>query len=163
MARLRDDDGNVIDAIIQSEMDEAIAGAGLSEEDAQALIDDTVDPLKAGVFAIVVDGGGSAITTGVKADLVVPFACTLTSWTLLADQSGSIVIDIWKDSYANFPPVVGDSISTSKPTLSAAAKAQDLTITDWSEVLAAGDILRINVDSAATVQRVTLSLAYTRA
>jgi hypothetical protein len=115
-----------------------------------------------GSIEVVIDGGGVAITTGVKADLEVPFNCTLVSWRLLADQSGSIVIDVWKDSYANFPPVVGDSISTSKPTLAAATKAEDTTITDWSEVLVAGDILRFNVESAATVQRVTLSLNYVR-
>jgi hypothetical protein len=115
-----------------------------------------------GAFEVVIDGGGSAITTGVKLDFEVPFGCTLTAWRLLADTSGSIVIDVWKDTYANFPPTVADTISTSKPTLSAATKAEDTTITDWTEVLAAGDILRFNVDSAATVTRVLLSLSYTR-
>ena len=32
--------------------------------------------------------------------------------------SGSIVIDVWKDTYANFPPIVADTITASaKPTL----------------------------------------------
>ena len=111
----------------------------------------------------VIDGGGSAITTGVKGDLVIDYACTINSATLLADQSGSIVIDIWKDSYANFPPTVADTITASaKPTLSGAQKSQDTTLTGWTTSIAAGETLRFNVDSVATVQRVTLSLKVTR-
>ena len=111
----------------------------------------------------VIDGGGSAITTGVKGDLVIDYACTINSATLLADQSGSIVIDIWKDTYANFPPTVADTITASaKPTLSGAQKSQDTTLTGWTTSIAAGETLRFNVDSVATVQRVTLSLKVTR-
>jgi len=113
---------------------------------------------------IVIDGGGSAITTGVKLDIEVPFACTITQATLLADQSGSIVIDIWKDTYANYPPTVADTITASaKPTLSSAAKSQDSTLTGWTTSISAGDTLRFNVDSITTCQRVTLSLKIARA
>jgi hypothetical protein len=114
-------------------------------------------------LSVVLDGGGAAITTGVKLDIEVPFACTITANRLFADQSGSIVIDIWKDTYANFPPTVADTITASaKPTLSAASKSQDTTLTGWTTAIAAGDVLRFNVDSAATVTRVTLSLTISR-
>jgi hypothetical protein len=43
------------------------------------------------------------------------------------------------------------------------AKSQDTTLTGWTTAVAAGDILRFNVDSATTVTRVTLSLTATRA
>lgn len=117
-----------------------------------------------GSFELTIDGGGAAITVGPKFDFEVPFNCTLTGWTLLADQTGSIVIDIWKDTFANFPPTVADTIiSGAKPTLSSTNKAQDLAISDWTgEALAASDILRFNVDSATTIQRVTLSMRYVR-
>jgi hypothetical protein len=118
-----------------------------------------------GAIELQFDGAGSAISTGVKMDFEIPFNCTLTGWTILGDQSGSIVIDIWKDSYANYPPVVGDSIcGASKPTVSAAVKGQDLDIADWTgETLTQGDILRFNVDSVSGFTRVTLSLRYARA
>jgi hypothetical protein len=104
-----------------------------------------------------IDGGGSAITTGIVADVVVPFDMTITGWTILSDQTGSIVVDIWKDSYANYPPDVADTITgTEKPTLSSASKNQDNALSSWTTAITAGDILRFNVDSAATVQRVTL-------
>lgn len=110
-------------------------------------------------ITFVIDGGGSTITTGIKGDLEVSFACTILQVTLLADQTGSIVIDIWKDTYANYPPDVADTITAAaKPTISAAVKSQDTTLTGWVTAVAAGSTLRFNVDSAASIQRVTLSL-----
>ena len=83
--------------------------------------------------------------------------------TALADQTGSIVVDIWKDTYANFPPTDADSITASAPpTISTATKAQDATLTGWTTSIAAGDILRFNVDSVTSIQRVTLSLKVTK-
>lgn len=115
-------------------------------------------------ITFIIDGGGSAITTGEKGDITIPFACTINEWTLLADQSGSVVVDIWKDTYANYPPTVADTITASaKPTISAATKGQSSTLTGWTTSIAAGDVLAFNVDSASTVTRVTLSLKVTRA
>ena len=107
----------------------------------------------------IIDGGGSAITTGEKGHLIVDFACTIQSVTVLADQSGSIVVDIWKDNYASFPPIDGDSITASAPpTLSGAQKSQDSTLTSWTTTITAGDILAYNVDSITTCERVLISL-----
>jgi hypothetical protein len=113
----------------------------------------------------VIDGGGSAITTGIKGDLEVTFACTITRATLLGGGvvNGSIVVDIWKDTYANYPPAVGDSITASaKPTITTALKAQDSTLTGWTTSIAAGDTLRFNVDSVTTFTAVTVSLKVNR-
>ncbi|MBA7567058.1 hypothetical protein ES708_08758 [subsurface metagenome] len=110
-------------------------------------------------LTFIIDGGGSAIATGQKGHLEIPFACTITRVTALADQTGSIVVDIWKDSYANFPPTNADSItSATPPTISAAQKSQDSTLTGWTTAIAAGDILAFNVDSCTTITRVTISL-----
>lgn len=112
---------------------------------------------------VVIDGGGSVITTGVKGDAVIDFPCTIEQWTLLADASGAIVIDIWKDTFGNAPPTGADSITASaKPTLSSAAKAQSGVLTGWTTSVTAGDVLRFNVDSATTVTRVTLALKLRR-
>lgn len=116
------------------------------------------------VIEFIIDGGGATITTGVKGFLEIPFQCNINQATLLADQSGSIVVDIWKDTYANYPPTVADTITASaKPTLSTATKSQDSTLTGWTTAVTAGDILGFNVDSATTVTRVTLSLRVSKA
>jgi hypothetical protein len=105
----------------------------------------------------------SGIAANDQGDLTIPFACTITEWTLLADASGSAVIDIWKDTYANYPPTVADTITGSaKPTISAATKGQSSTLTGWTTTISAGDTLRFNVDSASGVSRVTLSLKVKR-
>lgn len=108
---------------------------------------------------ITIDGGGSALTTGLKGFVSIPFAGTITRVRLLADQVGSVVIDIWKDSYANFPPTIADTITAAaKPTISAANKSEDSTLTEWTTAIIAGDVLAFNVDSIATITRVTLEL-----
>lgn len=106
---------------------------------------------------IAIDGGGSAISTGVKGYVTVPFAGTITAAYLDADQSGSIVIDVWKKAGAK--PTVADTIAASaKPTLSSAQRAVDSTLTGWTATVAAGDVFGFNVDSATTVTRATLVL-----
>lgn len=112
---------------------------------------------------VVIDGGGSAIATGLKGFLEVPFDCVVTAWRIVSDASGSIVVDIYKDTYANFPPTVADTITASaKPTLSSAQKNEDSTLTGWTTSFTDGDWLAFNVDSATTVTRVTLSLTVRR-
>lgn len=111
----------------------------------------------------VIDGGGSAITTGIKGDIELPWAGTINQVTLLADQSGSIVVDIWLEQYADFPPEDADSITAAAPpTITTATKSQDSTLTAWTTTVAAGDILRFNVDSCDTITRCTVSLKITR-
>lgn len=126
-------------------------------------ITDLSSAVEVATLTFIIDGGGSAITTGQKGHLEVPFACTINQVTMMADQSGSIVVDIWKDTYANYPPTDADSITASAvPTISAALKSQDATLTGWTTSVAAGDILAFNVDSASTVTRVTISLKVTK-
>lgn len=113
----------------------------------------------------VVDGGGIAIVANQKIDIPpLGFPWTITGWDLLLDVSGSIVLDIWKDSYTNYPPTVADTITASaKPTVSSATKAQNHAPAGWTTAVAAVDSLRINVDSATTTTRATGVLIGTRA
>lgn len=117
-----------------------------------------------GEISFRIDGGGSAITTGAKKFyLRVGYDCTITGWELVADQSGSISIDIWKDSFANFPPTVADTITASaKPSLSTAQKNSSSSLTGWTTSLSAGDYLEVNVDSVSTVTLAILTLLVTR-
>lgn len=113
--------------------------------------------------AIIVGFGAAGfdlvLTTGVKAYVEVPMSLRITGWSLVANESGSIVIDVWKDSWANFPPTVADTIAGSeKPTLSSAQKNQDLSLSTWDDEIDAGDVLAFNIDSVTTVEQVTLSL-----
>jgi hypothetical protein len=110
-----------------------------------------------------VNGNGSVLPTGVCGDLVAPFDMVLTGVTLLADQSGSMVLDIWKDTYANFPPTVADTITASDlPTISSAVKSTDTSLTGWNKTVTAGDTLRFNINSITSITRFTVILTGTR-
>lgn len=113
----------------------------------------------------IADGGGSTLTTGMKGYLEVNQALNINSVTLLADQTGSVVMDIFKCTYAQFDagsthPVAGDKITASAPpTITAATKYTDATLTGWNKTINAGDILAFNINSVATVTRVTCILS----
>jgi hypothetical protein len=113
--------------------------------------------LTTGTIGITIDGGGSAITTGSKGFIYVPYACTISSATLLADQSGSIVIDVKKIAYGSFPST-SSICASAKPTLSSEQNSQDSTLTDWTTSISAGDVLEFYVDSCTTTTRANLIL-----
>ena len=90
------------------------------------------------------------------------FYWALQNLSLLADAAGSIVLDLWKDTYANAPPTVADTITASaKPTLSTVVKNESSTLTGWTTSCAAGDVIRGNVDSTSGLTRATLILEVT--
>lgn len=149
-------DGGADELAVQDLASDAATDGQVAKADgagAVAFEDDSV------AINFIIDGGGSAITTGEKGHIEIPFGMVITGWTILADQSGSIVVDVWKDTYALFPPTVADTIAgTEKPTLASVQKNQDLTLTTWTTTVAAGDILAFNVDSITTVTRVTVAI-----
>ena len=141
--------GDDIDASTMAVWDGSkLLGSGISTD---SVVDDAIE--------FVIDGGGAEIATGVHGFLEIPFDCTVVSVTLLADQSGSVVVDLWMDTYANYPPTDADTITSSTPpTITTATKSQDTTLTSWTTSLVEGSILGFNVDSVTTCERVTVSI-----
>jgi hypothetical protein len=114
-------------------------------------------------LVIISTASGTEIADGAQAWVEIPWACTITRASLLADQSGDIVVDLWADSYANYPPTDADSITdVTPPTISSDTDAQDDTLASWTTTLAAGDILMANVDSCTDIEQVTISILVTR-
>lgn len=116
-------------------------------------------------ITVVLDGGGLDITTGLKAFLSCPYTGAITGWRLLSTDAGGpatagdLVLDIWKDTYANYPPTVADTITAAaKPTLSSANKNEDTVLTGWTTAVAAGDIFAFNVDSVSGITKAALTL-----
>lgn len=120
-------------------------------------------------WGIEIDGGGSAITTGLKRRIKIPYDCTLVAdsvdghfWQIGLDQSGSIGLDLWMDSYSNYPPTNADRISgtvgSQNPRVSAATKGGSGTTTGWTLNLVGGRYLFVNVDSVSTATFCVLGL-----
>lgn len=116
----------------------------------------------------VIDGGGTVLSTGLKGFIEVPFACTILEARLFSDQLGSVVVDIFKCTYAQFDsgvthPLSGDKITASTPlTISSTYKTSDETLTGWTTSIAAESVLGFNINSATTIQRVTVVLKVQR-
>jgi hypothetical protein len=106
------------------------------------------------MIGFVIDGGGSAITTGdIKVYPTADFACTINRWDISADQSGSITVDVWKAATAI--PTSGNKISASAPlTLSSAQLAQNGSRTGWTTAVSVGDVFGFSVATVSTVTRV---------
>ena len=108
-------------------------------------------------------GGTSAPSLGIRTDFEVPYGLTITGWTVIADAVGDLQVDLWKDTYANFPPTVADTVTGSdKPRLSGEQKATSTALTGWTTSWAAGDVIRVNLDSLTTIKRATVILNFTR-
>lgn len=103
----------------------------------------------------------NVIPTGVvPGDLYFGFAVTITQWVLTADVSGSLSLSLWSDSYANYPPVIGDVIDGgSGPSISSALKGKGAV--SWA--VAADRTVRINVNSVTSIKRAVLTLSLERA
>lgn len=98
-------------------------------------------------------------------EIEMPFAGTITAWRILADAESDIQFDLWKDTYANYPPTNDDSMCDgNEPALSSTVKGEATDLSAWTTTsFAAGDIIRVYVDSVSTEHTlVTLVLALER-
>jgi len=109
----------------------------------------------------LISGGGSIPEAGIQGNVSIDAPGTIISARLLATTSGSAVVNILKSTYAGFPTMT-TICSGTKPTLSAAQKYEDTTLSSWTTALAAGDVLRFDLDSIATITSVTCALKVRR-
>jgi hypothetical protein len=112
------------------------------------------------VIGITIDGGTSAITTGDKGYIIVPYEGKIKSWNIQANTTGSAVIDVWKTSYPTIPSVSESITGSDKPTLSSAQLNRNLDITAWTDLtVKAEDIVGFNLDSVdGIITSLTLTL-----
>lgn len=136
-------------------------GTGISIDGTGTMSADAPASAASGVLGVVIDGGGSVPATGSKGVLQVPYDCTITGWTMLADQSGSAQITVSAGSFSAFP-AVASIVAAAPPNLSAAQKATSTTLTGWTASISAGDVLSFNLDSVASCQRIILELQVTK-
>lgn len=104
-----------------------------------------------------------------------PFGIRFTHWTLVSTLTGTVQLDIYKDTYANFPPTPADSITGTEPPYITGGVKNDADVpyghdsfgtpTGWGDErdIDNGDVLRCIVESAdGGVKQVSLLLDYIR-
>ncbi len=135
---------------------EALEDVGLIHRPA----DNTAElDLMAFVIPIDIENKEYDIPAGIRSDIVVSFPYIITGIGISADQAGSMVMDLWKDTFANYPPTVADSICGSNPpTLDESATYYDLTLTGWTVTVEQGMTLRVNIESLDNIRRLSISL-----
>jgi hypothetical protein len=97
------------------------------------------------------------LSTGVKRYLVMPFNCTITRWDIVGDQSGSVVVDVWKANNA-IPTVANTITGTEKPTLASQQLNSDTALSSWTTSISTGDVLGFNIDSVSGLSGFTLTI-----
>lgn len=79
--------------------------------------------------------------------------------TTLADAVGTVDVDVRVCSFANFPADAGDSIvAAAPPSLAAASKYEDATLTGWTRSLLQGECLVFYIANAADLKALTITL-----
>lgn len=113
-------------------------------------------------IAVTFDGQGSVLTAMSGIYRQIHTDGTIVSWTLLADQSGSITIDIKKSTYSGFPTTSSITASAT-PALSSVQKNTNSTLTGWTTSITSDDILEFAItETPVSITRVVLLLKVKR-
>jgi hypothetical protein len=106
----------------------------------------------------VLDNGSFDITSGTKGSLGLDVSGRIESWTLVSEDTGSIVIDIRKDTFDTYPNNLTSIVGSEYPRLSNQSKNRDESLSTWSTDLVSGDILDFTVVSCSGITKCSLFL-----
>jgi hypothetical protein len=119
-------------------------------------------PDRSAILSMLFDGGGSAIVAPITRYLYMPFNATITGYALLADVSGSVTVDVWKEPVSGYPPLVANSITGGNPMTLASAQSGVVTnIPSWTTTILAGDVLAFNLSANTSIKTLTAQLFIT--
>lgn len=122
-----------------------------------------------GSIGVTINGNGSVISTGLKGYIYIPIGFTISAYTILGNSTGSISLDVWRCTYAQFDAgvsaptssmsLISTSTGASLPNASSATKAQSTSLSGWTTSISAGDILAVTVASISNFSQVNFSLS----
>jgi hypothetical protein len=122
-------------------------------------------------FGVTFDGGASVPTAPIVRYIEVPFDCTITSWTITGDASGSASVDVWFIAGSGAPPTApniptsSNKISASAPiALSSAQSAAGgaSAISTWTPALTKWGQLAFNLSSVTTCKSINVQIQCTK-
>lgn len=108
-------------------------------------------PTSTSAIGITFDGGGSAYVAGSTVVVTVPYSCTISSWAVVANSTGSISIDIKKSTFADYPNLTSMVGAGNKPSLINQQKDAETPSSWTSTAITSGDTLSFVVDSSSAV------------
>ena len=105
----------------------------------------------------VIDSGSLPMQVGDKGKLTIDVTGVIENIRVLSDQTGDIVFDISKTTFADYPNF--NSITAGQRIqLSNSDKYFDDVLNNWTTTITAGEILRFDVISVNTIRRLLISL-----
>ena len=130
---------------------------------------DNLNVLLPGGLTMILDNGGTAFSsgTGCSSGSLIgfewPFSGSLQTATVITDNASNVEIQLWKDTFANWPPASTANICGTSPLRTASAKTlQVTTLTTWTACFAAGDWIVPRVIGCSGPTKAFLALRYNR-
>jgi hypothetical protein len=105
----------------------------------------------------VIDSGSLPMQVGDKGSLTIDVTGVIENIRVLSDQTGDIVFDISKTTFADFPNF-NSITSGNRVQLVNTNKYFDDVLNNWTSTITAGDILRFDVISVNNIRRLLISL-----
>ena len=105
----------------------------------------------------VIDSGSLPMQVGDKGSLTIDVTGVIENIRVLSDQTGDIVFDISKTTFADFPNF-NSITSGNRVQLVNTNKYFDDVLNNWTSTFTAGDILRFDVISVNNIRRLLISL-----
>lgn len=105
----------------------------------------------------VVDNGSVPMSPGDKGCLTIDVTGVIESWVLVADKIGTLIVDIKKSTFEDYPNTVS-ICGNSKPQLQNQNKNTDDILSGWNTVINAGDILNYEVITGIGINKFSISL-----
>lgn len=110
-----------------------------------------------GTSGFSTDGSGSIISTGTKSVTIIPYACTISSWTVVQQSSGSVTIDVLRSAFSNNPTYTSLVGAGTFPSVLTNFNAGSAPASWTSTSISANDLLEFNI-TASTTTKVSLIL-----
>jgi hypothetical protein len=108
------------------------------------------------------------IAPGYLGGLIIPQYLTIVSWVVLAAQSGSVAIDVWKIPLATYlasgPPNAGNTITGAEQlTLVSQTANSKSTLAGWTKLINQNDFVAFNINSlSGTINNLSIILQCVR-
>ena len=105
----------------------------------------------------VIDSGSLPMQLGDKGKLTIDVSGVIENVRVLSDQTGDIVFDISKTTFADYP-AFNSITAAQRIQLTNTDKYFDDVLNNWTTNIVAGDILRFDVISVNQIRRLLISL-----
>lgn len=101
---------------------------------------------------------GSALTSGQTVYVAASTSCTVQNWSILVD-TGTATVDVWKITSTTALPTITNTITASAiPAISTGTFVSSTTLTGWTTLVTAGDVIGINLKTVASATLVGFNM-----